>query len=255
LDVQLLGSGGWMPTDDRETACVLVRHGDRALAIDAGTGLRRLVTEPELLLGVARLDILLTHFHLDHVVGLSYLPAIQVPVGIWAGGRVVAGQPSIELVHRLLDPPFLLRKADGVADLVEDVHELEPPGAEIGPFRVDARVQPRHPSPTLALRVNRLLAHCTDTAYDEENVEFARGAELLVHEAFHAGDTTDDEGHTAAGEAARLAAAAAVRRLVLIHPSPTAVDDGDRLENARRHFAATDIGVDGMRFELGSPRL
>jgi ribonuclease BN (tRNA processing enzyme) len=251
VEVQLLGSGGWMPTDARETACALVRHGDRALTIDAGTGLRRLVTEPELLHGVARLDIVLTHFHLDHVVGLSYLPAVDVPVGLWAAGRAIAGQPPIELVHRLLDPPFLLREADGVAHLVEDVHELEPPGAEIGPFRLDVRVQRRHAAPTLALRVNGLLVHCTDTAYDEENVGFARGADLLVHEAFHAGETTDDEGHTAAGEAARLAAAAVVRRLVLVHPNPIAADDEDRLETARRHFAATDIGVDGMRFELG----
>ena len=240
-----------MPTDDRETACALVRHGDRALAIDAGTGLRRLVTDPGLRDGLTRLDIVLTHFHLDHVVGLSYLPGFRLPVELWAGGRALTGTPAADLVHRLLDAPFLLRSSGEVAETIDRVHELAPPEVEIGPFRLRARVQPKHASPTLALRVNESLVHCTDTAYDEENVEFARGARVLVHEAFHAGDTTDDAGHTAAGEAARLAAAAGVERLVLVHPGPVSGTDEERLSSARRHFPATEIGRDGMRIELG----
>jgi ribonuclease BN (tRNA processing enzyme) len=250
VDVRLLGSGGWMPTDARETSCLYVRDGDRVLLVDAGTGLRRIRTDAELLEGVDRVDVVLTHFHLDHVVGLSYLPGIEVPVHVWAGGQVSVGAPSLELVHRLLDPPFLLRDADAVADLVQDVHELQPPGVEIGPFRVDVRVQTKHPSPTLALRVNGVLAHCTDTAYDEENVEFAREARVLLHEAFHAADTTDDEGHTASGEAGRLAAAAGVGRLVLIHPGPVTTDEEALLSFARRHFSATELGRDGMRIQL-----
>jgi ribonuclease BN (tRNA processing enzyme) len=238
-----------MPTDARETSCLYVREGDRVLLVDAGTGLRRIRTDRRLLDGVGRLDVVLTHFHLDHVVGLSYLPGLAVPVHVWAGGRLIAGESSLELVHRLLDPPFLLSDPGDVAELVE-VRELEPPGTEIGPFRIDVRVQTKHPSPTLALRVNAVLAHCTDTAYDEENVEFAHGARVLLHEAFHAADTTDDDGHTASGEAGRLAAAASVERLVLIHPGPMTTDEEALLSFARRHFPATELGRDGMRIEL-----
>ena len=240
-----------MPTDDRETACALVRDGTRALAIDAGTGFRRLVTEPGLLDGVERLDVVLTHFHLDHTVGLSYLPGIQTPVEVWAAGRATAGVSALDLVRRLLDPPFLLQTAGELPRSLEAVHELAPPGARIGPFGVDVRVQPKHASPTLALKVNGVLAHCTDTAYDDENVEFVRGARVLVHEAFHPGATTADEGHTAAGEAARLAAAAGVERLVLIHPGPVSGTDDERLAAARQHFATTEVARDGTRLELG----
>jgi ribonuclease BN (tRNA processing enzyme) len=45
-----------MPSERRETTCVLAREGEAALALDAGTGFRRLVTEPELLDGARRLD-------------------------------------------------------------------------------------------------------------------------------------------------------------------------------------------------------
>ena len=46
LSAWLLGSGGWIPTGRRATTCVLVRRGDAALILDAGTGLHRLITEP-----------------------------------------------------------------------------------------------------------------------------------------------------------------------------------------------------------------
>jgi ribonuclease BN (tRNA processing enzyme) len=250
LELVLLGSGGWMPTDARETGSALVREGDRALVIDAGTGFRRLVTDPHLLEGVSRLDVVLTHFHLDHTIGLAYLPGLKLPVEIWAAGRAVVGTATADLVHRLLDTPFLFRNPDELAEQVDAIHELEPPGARIGPFDLAIRVQPKHASPTLGLKVNGALAYCTDTAYDEENVPFVRGTRLLLHEAFHPGSTTDDEGHTAAGEAARIAVAAGVERLILIHPGPTLGTDDERLSAARRHFGATEVGRDGLRIEF-----
>ncbi len=71
----LLGSGGWIPTSKRETCCAYLREGSHVLLIDAGTGVQRLLEQPDLLSGAETVDIVLTHFHLDHVVGLSYLPA------------------------------------------------------------------------------------------------------------------------------------------------------------------------------------
>jgi ribonuclease Z len=94
------------------------------------------------------------------------------------------------------------------------------------------------------------VAWCTDTAYDAENVELARGVRALFHEAFHADDRTDDPGHTAAGEAARLAAEAEVEQLVLIHVNPEHDDDEALLTAARARFSATDVGVDGFEVLL-----
>jgi ribonuclease BN (tRNA processing enzyme) len=210
--------------------------------------MRRLATEPGLLAGVERLHIALTHFHLDHTFGLMGLPALtSVPSReVWAPGRLVAGVSGHELVHRLLDPPFLAAvPKDVTATMLTGVHELEGSGA-IGPFPVRMRVQPLHNGPTLALRVDDELAYCTDTAYDEENAEFARGARVLLHEAFHAGDETDDVQHSAAGEAARIAAAAGVERLVLVHVNPIAADEDELAAFARARFTASEVGCDGL---------
>ncbi len=248
MDIRLLGTGGWMPTDRRETACVLVRDGADALALDAGTGFRRLVTDPALVDGVERLFVVLTHFHHAHTYGLMCTPGLRsIPVReIWAPGRLVAGVPADEVIHRLLDPPFLAARPDDVTGrMLTGIHELDG-GATIGPFRVETRVQPFHNGPTIAVKVNGELAYCTDTAYDGENVAFARGARFLLHEAFYASDETEDPMHSAAGEAARIAEAAGVERLVLVHVNPLQQDDDELARAARDRFAASEVGRDGL---------
>jgi ribonuclease BN (tRNA processing enzyme) len=229
-----------MPTDERETTCVLVVKDRTALALDAGTGLRRVATEAERLEGVDRLHVVLTHWHLDHTIGLGFLPAIRVPVELWAP------PPAEKLVHRLLDPPFLFGDASAVEQCLAAAHDLEPPKMQIGPFEVRVRVQPLHPSTSRALRIDGELAVCTDTAYDEGNVEFVRGAKVLLHEAYWPGEASDDGMHTAAGEAARIAAAAGVDRLVLTHAHPVYRHDDEVLRDAQQHFANVTLGRDGL---------
>ncbi|MBD0291317.1 MAG: MBL fold metallo-hydrolase [Thermoleophilia bacterium] len=247
----VLGSGGWLPSDRRETACVLLRRGPDALALDAGTGMRRLLTDGALLDGVERLHIALSHFHHDHTFGLIALPGLvhRVPVReVWAPGRVVAGTDAKTVVHRLLDPPFLGEEpGDATGRWVTAVHELAET-VRIGPFEVETRRQLLHTGPTLAFKVDGEVAYCTDTAYDEENGRFARGARILLHEAMVAEETTDDPIHSAAGEAARIAGAAGVERLLLCHVNPLLTDEESLLAHARPHFGRADVATDALRF-------
>jgi ribonuclease BN (tRNA processing enzyme) len=247
VDVRLLGSGGWVPSDRRETASVYLREGADVLVLDAGTGFRRLLTDPSLLEGVERVSVVLSHFHLDHTAGLICSHALRrVPVReVWAPGRLIAGSSADELVHRLLGPPFLASDpGDVLGEILTGIHELEG-DVTIGPFAVETRLQPRHAGPTVALKVNGELAYCTDTAYDQENAAFVRGARVLLHEAFHAADETDDPIHSAAGEAARVAADAEVERLVLVHVHPLLADDDELFGFAARRFPASEVGRDG----------
>ena len=225
------------------------RAGDEVLLLDAGSGLRRLVTDPSLVAGAERLSIVLTHFHLDHTIGLVYVPALKdIPVReVWAPGRVVAGIPGEELVHRVLDPPLLAaRPADVFGDIFTGVHELGDGPIEIGRFSLETRVQPLHTTPSVALKLDGWLAYCTDTAYDEENAAFARGCRVLLHEAFYAAEESEDAIHSGAGEAGRIAAAAGVERLVLVHLHPRLRDDEQLLAFARPSFAAAEAGRDGL---------
>jgi ribonuclease Z len=247
MRVRLLGSGGFMPSDRRETACALVVEDGDGLLIDAGTGARRLVTEPGLLDGVDRLGVVLTHFHLDHVLGLFYLGAVERPIDVWGAGEALERISTRSLVERLVGPPFA---PPGFVDRFT-VRELDPAGENVlGSFAVRTRTQHLHSNPTVALRVGDTLVWCTDTAYDEENVDFARGARMLFHEAFSAGEGEAD--HTASAKAAGLARDAGVERLVLIHVDPALVDDGSLLERARPIFPSVELGRDGLVLEVAS---
>jgi len=238
----LLGSGGWMPTSERETCALYLRRGDHVLLIDAGTGLHRLVEHPELLRGADRVDIVLTHFHLDHVIGLSYLPGLDLAAKpfVWGPGNALYGTATRHVLAGLVGPPLFTAE---IGDLATDVADIGGDTLRLPSFEVRTRRQERHPHPTLALRVDDVLSHCTDTAYDPGNVEFATGSALLLHEAWYS-DDRDDPSHTSAGQAAAIARAAGVGKLVLIHVNPLAAATEDLLRAAREVFPNTEVGQD-----------
>jgi ribonuclease Z len=71
LSVVFYGTGGSVPTARRATACVLIRAGGRRILIDAGEGAQR---QMMLSTGLVQVDdILITHFHADHYLGLPGL--------------------------------------------------------------------------------------------------------------------------------------------------------------------------------------
>lgn len=236
-----------MTTPRRLTSCLYVREGEQVLLFDAGMGVGRLFAEPALLDGVSRVDVVLTHWHLDHVAGLGFLTLHDAGVKptVWAPGAAVIGRPAPELLGDVLGPPFFSRSAEAARARFAGVHDLEEGEAEIGGYTLRLRIQRRHSTPTLAIRYGDVFALCTDTGYDEGNVEFARGVGVLLHEAVYAADRCPDEWHSAAGDAGRIAAAAEVGRLVLIHVDPGLADDDKLARYARAHFAASEVGRDG----------
>lgn len=176
MDATLLGSGGWIPTSRRQTCCAYLRHRDYVLLIDAGTGVQRLLEEPRLLAGVERLDIVLTHFHLDHVIGLSYLPALPVAPTLWGPGELLTGAPTAAILGRLFGSPLF---AADVGDLTNAIYEIQVEPCELGPFQVSTRIQRLHTDATLAIRIGDEVTYCTDTAADPGNVPSAEGTSLL----------------------------------------------------------------------------
>jgi ribonuclease BN (tRNA processing enzyme) len=241
----ILGTAGWMPTPYRQTTSVLVRDGERALLLDAGTGASRLVTSPELLEGAARLDVLLTHFHLDHVCGLLYLPATDLPLQIHAPGRWLYGVPSA----RVLDP-VLRAPVSPFASAGFEIHELDPETDEIGGFAISLRAQLRHWAPTVGVRVGDSLALVTDTAFEDASGALVAGVRHLLHEAWSTSQhPSSTEGDATAAEAGQVAAAGNVARLTLVHLHPRA-DAAALARDARSVFPAAEVGIDGRELTL-----
>ena len=96
----------------------------------------------------------------------------------------------------------------------------------------------------------------TDTraAADAAYIECIRGASVLVHEAYFA-DAADGmaevTGHSCLGDVARLAAAAEVGLLVLVHIDPRLQQDADLdLRSAKQIFPDTLLGTDRMEIQF-----
>jgi len=241
MRLTILGSAGWMPSDQRETACYAVREHDRLLLLDAGTGIRRLATEPSLLAGVAEIDLVLSHFHLDHVIGLSYLAALDRPVTVHGPGDWLYGRPTAQLLDELLRPPYQASRRPF------PVRELTEAGVVWGEHRLRVRHQVTHTAPSVAYRLDDALSYCTDTGHDPGNAEFADGCGLLLHEAWSTEDVSD-LGHSSAAQAAGIARQAGVERLLLIH-LPPGRDVQPLLAQAAAVFPATEIATDGAQLD------
>jgi phosphoribosyl 1,2-cyclic phosphodiesterase len=158
MDLRVWGARGSVPAPGPHTnryggntSCVQVTLSDGSLLVlDAGSGIRAL----GLRLAAAdapRIDILLTHLHVDHIQGLMFFAPLFAPVAeivLW-GPREGAG--LAERLARYLSPPL---SPLHLRDLPGRVSFREVPEGEweIGPARVQA-AQARHPGVTLGYRI------------------------------------------------------------------------------------------------------
>jgi ribonuclease BN (tRNA processing enzyme) len=253
----ILGGGGWFPAFGRQTACALLRDGDSAVMIDAGTGLGRLIERPELLDGVTRLDILLTHFHLDHVAGLAYLPAVGVcpETTVWGPGALLYDSRTEGLLDQLSHEPF---HPVPLQDQEIQVRDLPKGELELPAVRVELRRQDHHSAPSLGLRFDDALAWVTDTAFDPGSASFAAGCRVLAHEAwFTESSPRNDEIHSSAAQAARVSAEAGIDRLLLIHQPPFVAVQPELLVEAQAEVPCALMADDGADFSmmLAAPEL
>ncbi len=223
--VVALGTNGYFPSFGRQTMSFLVLGGERALLLDAGSGVARLI-EPgpaALVAPAAGLDIILSHYHLDHVVGLSFLPAVwrRGPVRLFAPAFPLVDAEPEETLERLLSPPLFSSSLSRFPGPVEIVavreEEFEADGARIRVWRQN------HPGGSIGVRVGNDLAYMTDTTVGPDSPAGAAGVSLLIHEVW----STDEEaaeaaakGHSHVSAVAELARQARVRQLLAVHHHP-----------------------------------
>src|SRR5258708_24285689 len=113
LSIRFWGVRGSCPSPGPETAgvggntsCVEVAAGETRIALDAGTGLRRLgATMAAQHRGPVELNVLLSHVHWDHIQGLPFFGPIYAPGTklVLAGGTT--GIPLKDTLRRQMSAP------------------------------------------------------------------------------------------------------------------------------------------------------
>src|SRR6476646_4928826 len=137
----LLGTGGYFPNGRRHTACLMLP--EMGVVLDAGSGMCRIGKH----LQTEQLDIFLSHAHLDHISGLTYLVNL-VPTDVMKRTTVHGDAKKLAAVreHLFAEPIFPVAPQFQFAPLVESCalpdsgtlrhFPLVHPGGSLG-FRLD----------------------------------------------------------------------------------------------------------------------
>ncbi len=238
-----------------DTACVQVEGPDgEVIILDAGSGVRSV---GEVVAGASRIDVLLTHLHMDHIQGLGFFGPIfdpHVETHIW--GPPSATLSLAERLSRYLSPPLFPVHLRDLPNTV--LHDVERGGFPIGSIRVAADLV-CHPGTTLGFRLEAggsSLAYLPDhepalgvAAFPDEaewtsGSSLIAGVDLMIHDVQY----TDAEyqarvgwGHSTLRQASALATRARVGTLVSFHHDPSHSDD--MLDEMNR-------AADGLPFEF-----
>lgn len=239
-----LGTGGYHPNERRHTASVLLP--DAGIALDAGTGFFRVPGR----LTTQTLDVFLTHAHLDHVCGLTFIliPMLQ---GVITRVRVFGTKATLDAVRKHLlavelfpvEPKFEFHQLGPRLELPDGAKlswaPLSHPGGSTG-FRIDWP--------------DRSLAYITDTTAPGDYREFIRDVDLLIHECYfpdELAEWAEKTGHSAATPVAQIAKSANVGRLLLVHADPQRADDDPiGMDRIRSIFPNAELAEDLMEVEF-----
>ena len=254
------------------TSCVEVRPDDDGLVIlDSGTGIRALGAALD---GTApkRIDILLSHLHLDHLEGLGFFAPLWDPgteLHIW--GPQSPTRSLSDRISQYLSPPlFPVRLAEVPARV--HLHDAPDEPWSLGSAKIISRPI-IHRGPTVGYRIEdggRSLAYLTDhepaLSVDLSTVapewvsgfEVAAGADVLIHDCQYTEEEYPDRagfGHSSTKHVADFARLAGARRLLLFHHDPNHGDDELELlcDRVRELWSGgeVDLAREGEEIDFG----
>jgi phosphoribosyl 1,2-cyclic phosphodiesterase len=280
VQVTLWGTRGSLATPGPEmaryggnTSCVgvLGREGTM-LVLDAGTGIRRLGTTipPSL----RRIDILLTHLHMDHIQGLGFFAPLYRPdleVHIWGPGTAALSLEA-RLMRYLSPPLFPVSLSELPCKLA--FHDLATGVAEIGEFRVSS-VLVCHPGPTVGYRISEAGGGVMAYLPDHEpalgllkfpqlprawtsGAELAADVDLLIHDSQYGSAEYPGHcgwGHSSLHQTLAFGSLVEVKHLVPFHHDPGHTDGDLDLMMAKaldemKPAYRVSAGMEGMTFDL-----
>ena len=254
IRLKLMGVRGTMPVHGERcrifggaTSCVFVKMGGEAIILDAGTGLSGGAYRE--FFGTERFTLLLTHSHVDHIMGLPpfqplFDPACSGEVYL----RTRGGLDARAQVEALMSPPLWPVKTGafraGIAfrDVVESFG--------VGAVRVDT-MESRHPGGSTIYKLSyggRTVVYATDYEPEgdapEDFIRFAGGCSLLLLDAQYTTEEyarTRGFGHSTIDRSAAIARCCGAEQTIFVHHDPGRTD-GQLLE------LESSLNVPGLHF-------
>jgi ribonuclease BN (tRNA processing enzyme) len=236
-----LGTNGWYDTHTGNTLCTLIECKSAFIVLDAGNGIWKL---DRYINGRKPVYLFLSHFHLDHIIGLHILNKFNFSQGL----TIIGQSGTRNFLNKIINSPFTIPVHQ--LNYRIGIHEI-PQEQVITPFKSES-LPLKHSSECLGYRFeseHKIISYCTDTGYCDNAVELARNADLLITEcALKNGQSDENWGHLNPRDAARIAHEGNAKMLALVHFDANEYSNLESRKHAEkearelfdRAFAATD---------------
>jgi len=212
-----LGTASAVPDQNQQNTHFVLETDERVILVDCvGNPIVRL--EQAGIDPLSITDLVLTHFHPDHVSGV---PLLLMDLWLMGRTRPVEIYGLYDVMDRFEKMMELYDWGDWTGFYPVNLHRF--PRAEMMPLleTEDVKIWASsvcHMIPAIGLRMelpDGTVCYSTDTAACEAVIRLAEAADILIHEA-----TGSSDGHSSAAEAGQIAMDAGVKKLVLIHYPP-----------------------------------
>lgn len=101
MKITFLGTNGWFDTNTGNTICTLIETKDCFIILDAGNGFYKL---DKYIKSEKPIYLFLSHFHLDHIVGLHTKNKFNFKQGI----NIYGQKGTKDILNKIINQPFTL---------------------------------------------------------------------------------------------------------------------------------------------------
>ncbi|MDX7953919.1 MBL fold metallo-hydrolase [Lichenihabitans sp. Uapishka_5] len=240
------------------TPCVALRCGERQVILDAGSGLRALGLSLAAGPMPVSLDLLLSHCHVDHLIGLPFFQPAFDPgstLRLWAG-HLTPETHLARMLAQLMVPPLLPITPETFLAGMDYRDFLAGATLDLGDGITVTTTPLNHPGGATAYRVSHRgasVAYVTDHEQGpgelpDRLVAFVRDADLMIIDATFTPAEYPGRigwGHSTWEAGVRLAERAGVGQVALFHHDPA--HDDDALDALAAEAAARRPGTFAAR--------
>jgi len=254
LEVLILGSGSFIPTEDRSSPSVLIKTEKTYLLLDIGPGTVRQIKKAGLSC-ISIKHILISHFHPDHTADLIHFMFFMKNIGSeFQSPFTVHGPPGIRNFIRGIQ-----RAYGNSLNLPAEILRIDEMGKKARRDFDDVTVisfPVKHSPESVGYRIEasgKRIVYSGDTGFCEEIIEASKDVDLLILECSFPEEYLRKykiDTHLSPDSAGRIAGSANVKNLVLTHLYPECLKT-DIIGSCKRHYKGNVIiAKDFLRIKI-----
>ncbi|MBI5223346.1 ribonuclease Z [Candidatus Micrarchaeota archaeon] len=287
FQITFIGTSGGVPSVDRGQPAIALKYENQLLLWDCGEGTQRQMMKYRV--GYGSIDaIFITHPHLDHYLGLFGLletlklsSASPRPLSLYVPSELAENFERYSFIktsklrsgvlyktkdfavsafrvkHVKNSFGFIFAENDKVRFYEEKAHSL---GLK-GPMFKEIQKKGSIKTPSGLVRLEditypqpgRKIVYTGDCSPDQNLIDAASGADLLIHEATFDSSLKEEAKerfHSTLDDAIEVAKRAKVKRLILTHISPRYSDQVALETTAKSLFSMATVASDGLNISL-----